>query len=228
VTAVVRDGRVWWLGRNHTAQKDERDGEYQAFRVAGPRRSIRWLRRGPALSQRYGSCTGHSLAGWLNTHPGGGADGRFYTDEDAEQFYSWGTRVDGIRGVWPPDDTGSTGKAVCKGARNHRAIAGWTHAFGIDHALDALQLGPVMVGTLWLDGMFTPDHQGVVRPTGDVAGGHEYLADEYIADPGVVGFQNSWSGDWGVDGRFYMTVSDFAALLDDGGDVTVPMPWVHS
>lgn len=182
---------------------------------------MRWLRRGPVLNQgQVGSCTGQSQAGWLNSAPS--YRGPLRTETDAVAFYSWATHVDSIRGVYLPDDTGSTGPAVAKGARNHGVIAGWTHAFGIDHLLDALQVGPAMVGTVWLDGMFTPDAKGLVTPSGKVAGGHEYVADEYIPDVDLIGFQQSW-GRWGVDGRFYMRSADAGALLREHGDVTVPI-----
>ena len=219
-TVAVGD-RTFYLGRLNDAERDERNREHPAARMFAPRRAVRWKRRGPALEQKVGSCTGNALAGWFNSSPSTVGQ-RERIEDDAERYYSWGTRVDGIRGVWRPTDTGSTGPAVCKGARNHGELAGWSHAFGVEHLLDALQLGPVMVGTVWLDGMFETDPSGLVTPAGQEAGGHEYLADEYVPGGDLVGFQNSWGPGWGVDGRFYMRRADVAALLREGGDVTVP------
>lgn len=223
MTAYTHEGRTYWFGRDNDAPRDPGNRAFPAARSTGPRRAVRWHRAGPPLTQRVGSCTGNALAGWFNSRPSRPAAAPVLNEEDAERFYSWATHCDRIRGVWPPDDTGSTGPAVCKGARRNGFLTGWTHAFGVDHLLDALQLGPVMVGTVWLSGMFTPDSRGVVVPAGDVVGGHEYLADEYVPDAGLIGFQQSWGPGWGVDGRWYMRVADVAALLADGGDVTVPV-----
>lgn len=217
---VEHGGRRYPLGRLNDIPFDARDREHPAARTVRHRKPVRWARRGVPLDQgRVGSCTGNALAGWLNTISG--YRGTQKTETDAVAYYSWGTHCDAIRGVYPPDDTGSTGPAVARAARNHGVIAGWTHAFGIDHLLDSLQLGPVMVGSIWLAGMFEVDMQGLVTPSGRVVGGHEYVADEYVPDHGLIGFQQSW-GAWGVDGRFYMREVDVAALLRDHGDATVP------
>jgi hypothetical protein len=219
---VNHEGRDYALGRRLDVPHDPRNRDYPAARATGLRKAVRWARRGAPLDQgQLGSCTGNALAGWLNTAPGAGAL-PVRTETDAIQYYSWGTRCDRIFGVYPPTDTGCTGPAVAKGARDHGVLKSWTHAFGLDHLLDALQVGPAMVGTVWLYGMFQPDPSGLVVPSGKVAGGHEYLADEYVPDAGLVGFQQSW-GQWGVGGRFYIRQADVGALLRDGGDVTVPV-----
>lgn len=217
-------GRRYPLGRLNDAPHDPANRDYPAARATAPRRRVRWIRNGSILNQgRIGSCTGQALAGWLNS--ASDYRGPVQMEPDAVRFYEWATRADRIRGVYPPTDTGSTGPAVAKGARNHGVIRGWAHAFGLEHLLDALQLGPAMVGTVWLNGMFDTDPKGLVVPSGKVAGGHEYLADEYIpageAGAELIGFQNSW-GDWGVGGRFYMRSADVASLLAEHGDVTVP------
>lgn len=218
---VAVGDRTYWLGRDLDAPHDPQNRDYPAARSTMRRRAVRWHRAGAPLEQRVGSCTGNALTGWFNSRAGRPATEAPKVEADAERYYSWATRVDGFRGVWPPTDTGSTGPAVCKGARNHGELAGWDHAFGLDHFLDSLQLGPVMAGTVWLEGMFETDAKGLVVPSGKEAGGHEYLADEYLPDVHLIGFQQSW-GEWGVDGRFYMAEAEFGALLVDGGDVTVP------
>jgi hypothetical protein len=148
--------------------------------------------------------------------------GTYLTEKDALALYSEATQLDSSPGSFPPDDTGSDGLSVCKAAVRQGWIDSYTHAFGLSHALGALQLGPVLVGTTWHEDMFTPDSKGFVHPTGAIAGGHEYLL---IGDDakGKLTFLNSWGSGWGRSGRFYMTYTDFDALLKDSGDVTAPV-----
>lgn len=177
---------------------------------------------GPVLDQgQVGSCTGNAMAQALNTAPLR-HKGPYLTEKNALALYSQATQLDPYPGTYPPTDTGSDGLSVCKAAQAQGWISSYTHAFGLDHALGALQLGPVLVGTSWHQGMFTPDGKGFVHPDGNIAGGHEYLL---IGDDakGKLTFLNSWSAGWGKRGRFYMTYADFSTLLNDKGDVTAPV-----
>jgi hypothetical protein len=73
--------------------------------------------------------------------------------------------------------------------------------------------GSVVIGSDWTHDMFTPAANGVVRPTGAVAGGHCYLLLGY--DPGrdMFEFDNSWGASWGVNGHFFMSATDFDAFV---------------
>ena len=66
--------------------------------------------------------------------------------------------------------------------------------------------------------------QGLGRPVG----GHEYELVAYDSVRRRLGFWNSWGASWGVGGRFWIRQTDFARLLADGGDATVPQGAVHS
>jgi hypothetical protein len=72
--------------------------------------------------------------------------------------------------------------------------------------------------------MFSPAADGRVTPTGSIAGGHEFVADEVDAENERVWFSNSWGTGWGVEGRFFMTFADFGRLLAEQGDVTIFVP----
>ena len=69
--------------------------------------------------------------------------------------------------------------------------------------------GPVVVGTAWTDDMFSPDSNGLVKPTGAVAGGHCYLMLEEVDADDTYVFQNSWGASWGHNGRFKMKRGGF-------------------
>jgi hypothetical protein len=203
---------------------DERSRAYPAATVPGPLRSVLWPRRAPIFDQgELGSCTGNAAAGWLGTDSDA-RRGRADVDEAlAVEIYSRATHLDRIRGIYPPDDTGSSGLAVAKAMRALGLTTGsYRHAFGVEHALAALMLGPVLVGMEWRTGCDEPSPTGQVHYTGDVRGGHEVLLRGYNASFRLLTFDNSWGAEWADKGSFYMSAADFAAVLANQGDVTVP------
>lgn len=210
------------LGRivNH----DPRSRMFQA-RTAGEKRSVLWPHRAPVLNQgNTSACTGFALAQLLNSDKF--SRGKPLVNADALRFYSLATRFDDVEGFYPPHDTGSSGLAACKAGKKLGYLTGYTHAFGFAHFCASLQLSPMMVGTDWYEGMTNPggDHFG--HPTGVIEGGHEYLALGVDYARRVLTFLNSWSGDWGDGGRFYMTFDEFAPLLNSRGDAIRPLPGV--
>lgn len=228
------------LGRH--VEHDDRSRQF-AFQLPGKLASaalqpVRHQRFVPVLDQgNLGSCTGNAAEGAAGT-------GAVYQaipaalaarpspsdatgDEDqAVSLYSAATHLDGIPGQYKPDDTGSTGIAAAKAMVRAGLIAGYQHTFTLVDALAALQLVPLMLGINWYDSFDQPDANGLVTITSgaSVRGGHEPMADELVPDQQLVGFTNSWSASWGLQGRFYMSFTDLDRLLGEQGDVTVPVP----
>lgn len=224
--ASVTDPR---LGR-HVAH-DPRSKRFP-IRTSVPIASVHHERHIPIFDQgSIGSCTGNAAVGCMGTGP-------FYdsidtahtmpryapTEEGAVACYSRATQLDSFSGTYLPDDTGSDGLSVAKALVEAHEINGYEHAFSLEQALQALMTRPIIVGTNWYDGMFSPEATGRVRPEGALAGGHEYVMDSYDIDARVVGFTNSWGASWGVSGRFFMMVEDFSTLLAQDGDVTAFVP----
>lgn len=212
------------LGRH--VEHDPLSRGYPAATAAAVR-SVQWLRRSPIFDQDkpkpLGSCTGNAAAGWLATDNAARLGRTDLTEQTAVEIYSKATHLDSIPGSYPPDDTGSSGLAVAKAMRALGLTTGpYRHAFGLQHALEALQSGPVLVGIEWLTDCDSPDPSGLVRYSGTVRGGHEILADALDVTTQVVWFQNSWGTRWGRHGRFCMSISDFGRALSRQGDVTVP------
>lgn len=170
-----------------------------------------------------GSCTGNALADCLNTTPLHKDGAPFLDERAAVAIYSWATHHDGFWGHYPPRDTGSSGLAACKAGKHLGLLRGYTHAFGIAHALGALQLQPVMIGIPWYQGMFDPDGDGFLSVTGDVKGGHEIALIGYNVSGQYVTVLNSWGTGWGVDGTARLHESDLDRLLSERGDCTVPL-----
>lgn len=177
---------------------------------------------GPVLDQGdLGSCTGNALTQARNTTPLR-AGRPLLTEADAVTVYGRATALDAFPGTYPPEDTGSSGLAVCKAGAQLGWIRTYRHAFGLDAALAALVLAPVLIGINFYDGMFDPDPAGFIAPSGGLAGGHEMVLTRiYVPGRWVLGF-NSWGPAWGDLGRFRMTFAVLGRLLAEDGDCTVP------
>src|SRR5581483_12008172 len=159
------------LGRN--VDHDERSKAFPA--MIAPLRTVRHERHCPPFDQgELGSCTGNAMAGALMTDPFY-QDGRSLTEKDAVELYAEATRLGRFPGVYPPDDTGSSGLAVAKAAKREGYISSYRHAFGLQQALGALVVGPVITGVKWYSSFDQPLPTGEIQLTDDafVRGGHE-------------------------------------------------------
>lgn len=201
---------------------------------------VSWTRRIPILNQGdLGACTGNALTGVLGTDSAGrtatstvtvAADskgiftaGPYILDESfATLAYELNTRLDSIRGQYPPDDTGSSGIACGKTGQQLGLLAGYTHAFSLDALKSALQTGAVMIGIVWLNSMFDPEADGTITvdQSSGVAGGHELVVSGW--DGARFRLDNSWGTSWGDKGSGWVSEADMRWLLSQDGDVTVP------
>lgn len=195
-------------------------------------RTAAHVRHCPAFEQgELGSCTGNAMAGALMTEPLY-VPGRTLVEDDAVRLYAKATHLDQVPGAYPPDDTGSSGLAVAKAAKEEGLIVSYHHAFTLNAALAALSQGPVIVGTEWLEGFDEPRLiedpsngsilEAEIFASGSSRGGHEYVLDRIDVGLRRVHFTNSWGVTWGKDGGAYMSFDLLAELLKNDGDVVVP------
>lgn len=194
-----------------------------------PAKTVEWQRFSPILDQGdIGSCTGNAMAGWLGCwpHVRDAADADAFDEDAALKLYELATRLDHVPGQYPPDDTGSSGLAVAKAAKQLGYISGYGHALSVDGLLHALQTAPVIVGVPWFQGFDRPDSSGVVKPTGTIRGGHEFLIRGYehgqTEATSMLLADNSWGSAWGVRGSFLFSVATWRVLAANQGDVTIP------
>jgi hypothetical protein len=208
------------LGRH--VVHDPRSRNYEA-ETAGAVKSVQHKSFGLPLDQgQIGSCTANALCGALDSAPDN-KSGKHYKESDAVKLYELETQLEGQ--PYPPNDPGGSGLMVCKAAKQLGWISSYRHAFGIDQALRALTLRPVITGIGWYTSFDSPDSNGLVAiaPGATVRGGHEILADGIDAPNQLVWFWNSWGTTFGVGGRFCMSFDTWAQLLSEQGDVTVPL-----
>ncbi len=229
-----RSHNSWWrfqlLGRH--IRHDSRSLNY-TFPVEGLTiKSVVHPRHIPMLDQgKIGDCTSNAGIGNLGTSP------MFETlptqlpyslnEHGAIRLYSDEETLNGD-GPYPPNDNGSDGLTCAKILKQSGLISSYQHCFDADSALKALSVIPFMFGCDWHRKMFNPDQDGRVLLEGPVVGGHEILCREYDQANDRLWFDNSWTADWGVAGRFYLTAKDFEQLLKHDGDVVILLPFRNS
>jgi hypothetical protein len=208
------------LGR-HVAH-DDRSWDFPAA-LAPAIVSVNHASTGLPLNQgSIGSCTANALCGALNSAPDH-IGVRALDETDAVALYELETKMEGE--PYPPNDPGGTGLLVCKAAKDQGLLTSSRHAFGINQALRALVLRPVITGVHWYTSFDTPGVDGLVAVADDatVRGGHEVVADGIDAERRLVWLWNSWGPSYGLGGRFCMSFDTWNQLLQEQGDVTVPL-----
>lgn len=229
------------LGRTLEHDPLSRNYPFVGRKVVKPK-NRNWACNAPILDQGdVGSCEGNTAVEWLNSvvnltqrkqyNHAAGKKGllstRFLVESNAVDLYSRATGLDNddIPGKYLPDDTGTSAVGIAKAMQQVGAIGSYTWTFGWDHFLSAIDMGPVMLGTNWYDGMFDPDSRGYVQPAAtdqDPVGGHAYLGRRIDYSLGRVLCRNHWTAEWGIKGEFWLTFATLKRLLAEQGDVLVP------
>jgi hypothetical protein len=204
------------LGRH--IKHDPRSWNFQAARR--PIRSVLHVRHCPPFNQgNTNSCTGNAAAGLFMTTPQF-RRGRVLTEGDALNIYTRATSLDPTAGTFPIKDPGSSGLDVMKAAQQLGLVRAYGHAFGLQHALEALTVGPVITGVYWYDSFRTPKRDGTITKRGHHSGGHEFLVVGLDVERQMLRACNSWGPDWGDGGFFQFSFDLWDELLHLHGDVT--------
>ena len=209
---------------------DPRSLAYGAELASEPK-TIMWQSQAPVLDQgKSNACVGFTFAQLLNTQFHDetrikllGSKDQFFDSHKAYDWYSRATEIDEFPGQMPTEDTGTSALAMCKVAEREATIKAYNHAFGFDECIKALQNGPVMVGTFWTQGMFTPRNDGFVELIGNEVGGHEYLLIGVNMEEKYCTFLTSFGPTYGDNGRFKMKFDVFDTLLINQGDCIIPV-----
>lgn len=225
-TSDPRLGRTQWLDSRSLKYMIENDPKAM---FASPIHSVQHERKIPILDQGpLGSCTGNAGVGALGTEPFFSANAvrGLSLDEDfAVRLYQDATLVDPFPGFYPPDDTGSSGLAICKVLRARGTISGYRWARTPHGLVRLLQKAPVLLGMPWYAAFFSPYYVGgFIDATphwsaSGLAGGHEVeilgievdFQDFYNS---VLFVANSWGTSWGDAGYFRMRVRTYEQLSD--------------
>jgi hypothetical protein len=216
------------LGRHIEHDPRSRDYAYEPDLATTDFKTVLHHRYGGVFDQgEVGSCTGNACAGAINTVPlrDKAIEAHSLKEADAVDLYELATHLDNIPGFYPEEDTGSTGLAVAKAAKQKGYITSYKHAFSVDAALAALQKRPIIIGIAWYEGYDNPDPTGLIKQAGQIRGGHEIelrgfqLASDLLDS--LIIAENSWSSSWGLNGLFNFTVATFQQMMDQQGDATI-------
>jgi len=179
-----------------------------------------------------GSCVGHGSAHALMSDP----IAHSWLDHPlAYRIYEGARRRD----EWAGEDyEGTSVLGGCQYLKDARMIE--KYLWCLSAVQVAFMIGvkrrAVIMGCDWYNGMWDTDANGFIHPTGGIVGGHCVDVDECRvawldrSQPHdnanfdwlntYVGGPNSWGPDWGVGGRWKMSLIDFAKLVP-GGDFAV-------
>lgn len=199
------------LGR--LAAPDQRDKQYPMSLAVKPKsesifRFWRYWRSSPALDQGATSqCVGFSWTNWLRNAPLMTPAGTL----TARLIYNNAQKVD----EWEGENyEGTSVRAGAKATSDLGHISSYLWATTPEELSSwVLTKGPVVVGTNWYEGMFTPLPNGYVEITGQIVGGHAYLVTGYNKILKKYRCQNSWGSCWGRNGNFIIKADDLHRLV---------------
>lgn len=132
------------------------------------------------------SCTGFSRAHALMAEPQTYA----MTHLEAYQLYRRAKELD----KWPGEDyEGSSVLAAVQAAQERQLIASYWWALTYEEFVSSISnVGPGVVGSWWLQGMFDADERGFIETVGPEVGGHAYCIGGVLMELNAAVIYQSW------------------------------------
>lgn len=183
-----------------------------------------------ALDQgREGACVGFAWSHELAARP---YSVKAVTNDTARAVYHEAQKND----EWPGEDY--SGTSVLAGAKviasqGYMSEYRWAGVGSGDVLGDLKRAvaykGPAVLGIHWYTGMFRPDSDGRIRPTGQVEGGHAIINYRTTGERyRVRAFRHRnylWNS-WGRDGGWpvgWLSDDDMERLLNESGEACIPV-----
>lgn len=182
------------------------------------RKSYTWSCKINLNQGSQGACTGFATA-----HEGAARPCviKNVTERTAKKIYYRARELD----PWPGEDyEGSTVLAAVKAAQELGWYPEYRWAFGeSDLAYAVGYKGPAILGINWYTGMIEPGSNGIVKPNGQLEGGHAILCNGYNVKKHLYRLHNSWGIGWGINGDCFVSEDDMAYLLQRKGEACIPV-----
>lgn len=224
MTEVISDLEIakndFGLGRVYKPDVRDRNFPMAAAlpRAASARTSRYWFANGWWGNQGNTSqCVAYSWTHWLE-------DGPFFHYAPHKpilnplELYKSAQKID----YWDGEDyEGTSVRAGAQHLQSLGLVEKYTWAFDVKPVVQALlDVGPVVVGTMWYDSMYYPKN-GILVPdfkTDKEAGGHAYLLDGVNTKSGMIRVKNSWGRGWGRNGFGYISIDNMDKLIRAQGE----------
>jgi hypothetical protein len=155
-------------------------------------------------------CCGFAWAGWGIATP---VEDPWW-DAMGHDIYAACKVLDGE----PGKQNGSTIRSGVKVMVKRKKVSTYFFAHSIDEAANYVAcFGPVVLGTVWYEGMFkTGLFNNIITPTGKIVGGHAYLWIGVDATYALI--RNSWGTDWGKGGNARISLTNLKKLFEMDGE----------
>jgi len=215
------DSRDLLFGRTYI--KDDRDKKYlitdkfkELLKFSRPSTSRYWMADGWWGDQKNTpQCVGYAWAHWLEDGPveQSGVPPIVKPQliyQNAQKLDEWfGENYDG-----------TSVRGAVKYLKSINKVSSYYWAFDLESLITTvLNLGPVVVGTNWYEGMFYPNTKGIIRSTGRLAGGHAYVINGVDTKTKMFRLKNSWGRLWGQKGHAYISFKDMERLIKEQGEI---------
>ena len=160
-------------------------------------------------------CVGYAWAHWIEDGPV--THGGIAPIVPPTTIYREAQKVD----EWVGENyAGTSVRGAAKYLKSTNKISSYYWAFDVNTLKNTvLNVGPVVVGTNWYNGMFYPDRNGLIRITGRVAGGHAYVINGVDTVKQLFRIKNSWGKSWGQSGHAYISFNDMSRLIRERGEI---------
>lgn len=208
-------GRILGLGR--LTAPDDRDKNFPVTAILPAKESkkqIKYHNEGGWHGDQGSlpACVGY---GWAHFLKNGRNTQKLLKEPDPVAYYHLAQQLDEYPGE---NYAGSSVRGGAKAMQQLGFLDSYLWASNIDEVIQTvLEVGPMVVGTIWTRAMSTPqgkDH--IIKPGGPIDGGHCYLINGINLKRGRGGLarmQNSWGQGWGDTGNAWMELTDMEKLL---------------
>jgi hypothetical protein len=210
------DRSIWRSG--HGFKEDRRDRLWEPVATA---HAVRYWTPGRWVGDQGSTpaAVGFAWAHWLTCAP-------LASWLDPIGIYDLAKRVD----EWGVDVEWTSVRAGAKVLKSLGLMTEYAFAADLNSVVAAvLEVGPVVVGSEWLEGMIAPNKAGQVFAKGSSVGGHAYLIDGVDTVQQHLRIKSSSGETWGTVGHARIDFEDFEQVIGLGAELCVaaerrPMP----